>query len=245
MAKPFMDKDFMLHSETARVLYHEYAAPMPIIDYHCHLSPQEIWENRRYKNITEIWLYGDHYKWRAMRSAGIEEKYITGDADDYDKFLAYARTVPQTIGNPLYHWTHLELRRYFGIEELLSEKTAPIVWEKANKLLAGPGFGARDFIVKSNVRVVCTTDDPADTLEYHRLIKEDSSFDVAVLPAFRPDKAFNVQLPTFPAYVEKLSAASGIPISSYDDLLAALENRIEFFHANGCVVSDHALDYVP
>jgi len=245
MAKPFMDEDFLLHGETARVLYHRYAAPMPIIDYHCHLSPREIWENKRYRNLTELWLGGDHYKWRLMRAAGVEEKYVTGDADDYEKFLAYARTLPQAIGNPLYHWSHLELRRYFGIEELLSGKTAPIVWAKANRLLGESGLGARDFIVNSNVEVVCTTDDPIDTLEYHRLIKEDKSFNVAVLPAFRPDRAFGVQRPDFPEYVKKLAEASGIPIRSYDDLLAALVNRIEFFAANGCVVSDHGLDEVP
>ncbi|HZG75682.1 MAG TPA: glucuronate isomerase [Paenibacillus sp.] len=245
MAKRFLGKHFMLHNDTAKELYHEVAASMPIIDYHCHLSPQEIWENKQYRNVTEVWLYGDHYKWRAMRANGVDEAFITGDASDYDKFLAYAKTVPQTIGNPLYHWTHLELQRYFGIDELLSEKTAPAIWEKVNALLTGGGFGARDFIVKSDVKVVCTTDDPIDSLEYHRLIKADPTFDVAVYPAFRPDKAFGVQLPTFPAYVEKLSAASGMDIASFDDLLAALETRIDFFHANDCRVSDHALDYVP
>jgi len=245
MAKPFLDDNFMLQNPTAETLYHEYAASMPIIDYHCHLSPQEIWENKQYKNITEVWLYGDHYKWRAMRANGVDESLITGSASDYDKFLAYARTVPMTIGNPLYHWTHLELKRYFGVEELLNEKTAPAIWAKVNALLAGGALSARDFITKSDVKVVCTTDDPIDSLEYHRLIKADPTFDVAVFPAFRPDKAFGVQLPTFPAYVEKLAAAAGIDIKAYDDLLAALENRIDFFHANDCRVSDHALDYVP
>ena len=245
MAKPFLDDNFMLHNATAEALYHDFAAAMPIIDYHCHLNPQEIWENKRYKNITELWLYGDHYKWRAMRANGCDESVITGGASDYDKFLAYAETVPMTIGNPLYHWTHLELKRYFGVDELLNGKTAPAIWENVNAMLAGDGFRARDFIVKSNVKVVCTTDDPADSLEYHRLIKADPTFDVAVYPAFRPDQVIGVQLPTYPSYVAKLGAAAGLDIRSYDDLLAALETRIDFFHANDCRVSDHGLDYVP
>ncbi|HZG86676.1 glucuronate isomerase [Paenibacillus sp.] len=245
MAKPFMDENFMLQSETAETLYHEYAKSMPIIDYHCHLSPQEIFENKQYKNITEVWLYGDHYKWRAMRSNGVEERLCTGDASDYDKFLAYARTVPMTIGNPLYHWTHLELKRYFGVEELLNEKTAPAIWEKVNAQLTSGGFGARDFITKSNVKVICTTDDPTDSLEYHAKIKEDPTFDVQVLPSFRPDKGLEINRKGFLDWIAKLGAAANQPINDYDALLAALENRVDFFHAVGGRVSDHALDYVP
>jgi len=245
MAKPFLDDNFLLQNATAQALYHEYAKDMPIIDYHCHLSPQEIYENKQYKNITEVWLYGDHYKWRAMRANGVDESLVTGSASDYDKFLAYAKTVPMTIGNPLYHWTHLELKRYFGVEETLNEKTAPAIWEKVNAQLTGGGFGARDFITKSNVKVIGTTDDPIDSLEWHAKIKADPTFDVKVLPSFRPDKAVLIERPTFVEYIGKLSAASGIEIRSYDDLLAALKNRVEFFHANGCRVSDHGIDVMP
>ena len=245
MAKAFMDDNFLLESETARVLYHDYAKKMPIIDYHCHLSPQEIWENKKYKTITEVWLYGDHYKWRAMRSNGIDERYTTGDASDYEKFLAYAKTLPEAIGNPLYHWSHLELKRYFGVDEVLNEKTAPAIWEQVNAKLNSEGFGARDFIKKSDVRVICTTDDPVDPLEYHILIAKDESFDVKVLPSFRPDKGLEINRATFLPWIEKLAEVSGIAINSYSDFLAALEKRVEFFHEVGCRVSDHALDYVP
>ena len=174
--KKFMDENFLLSNDTAINLYHDYAKDMPIIDYHCHLNPKEIYENKKFKNITEAWLYGDHYKWRAMRSNGIDEKYITGDASDYEKFMAWAKTMPMAIGNPLYHWTHLELQRFFGIYEVLNEKTAPAIWEKANELLNGEGFGARDLIKKSNVKAICTTDDPIDSLEYHIKLKEDKEF---------------------------------------------------------------------
>ncbi|GIQ62039.1 uronate isomerase [Paenibacillus cisolokensis] len=243
--KPFMDEHFLLSNETAKKLYHDYAKDMPIIDYHCHLSPQEIYENKTYRNLTEIWLYGDHYKWRAMRANGVEEAYVTGDGDDYGKFLAWARTVPRTLGNPLYHWSHLELRRYFGIEELINERNAPVIWEKANAKLTGGGFGARDLIVKSNVRVVCTTDDPTDTLEYHLKLKEDDSFPVKVLPSFRPDKGLGIERTGFAEWVGKLGAAAGRSIRTYDDFLAALEDRVQFFHEAGGRVSDHALDEVP
>jgi len=242
MAKPFLDDNFLLSNPTAEALYHGYAKALPIIDYHCHLSPQEIYENKKYKNLTEVWLYGDHYKWRAMRANGVDEALITGEGSDYDKFLAYAKTVPLAIGNPLYHWTHLELKRYFGVEETLNEKTAPAIWEKVNAQLAGDGFAPRDFIAKSNVEVVCTTDDPVDTLEYHAKIKADPTFDVAVLPAFRPDKALGIRRPGFADYVAKLSDVSGVAIRNYDDLLEALRNRVDYFHANDCRVSDHALD---
>ena len=245
MAKPFMDDDFLLHNRTAKTLYHNYAKDMPIIDYHCHLSPQEIYENRTYRNLSEVWLHGDHYKWRAMRSGGIEEKFVTGDGDDYGKFLAYARIMPSAIGNPLYHWSHLELRRYFGIDALLNEANALAIWEQANAKLQSGGFGARDFIARSNVEVVCTTDDPADSLAYHLRLKEDASFRTAVLPSFRPDKALELNREGFLDWIGKLEAASGIRVDSYDRLLEAIESRVEFFHEVGCRVSDHALDYVP
>ncbi|QMV43997.1 glucuronate isomerase [Cohnella cholangitidis] len=245
MTKPFMDDDFMLRSPTAVTLYNIFAKNLPIIDYHCHLSPQEIYENKKCRNLTEVWLAGDHYKWRAMRANGVDEAYITGSSSDYDKFLAYARTVPLTIGNPLYHWTHLELKRYFGIEELLSEKTAPVIWEKVNTLLSGDGFGARDFISKSDVHVICTTDDPTDSLEFHAKLNTDRDFYTAVLPSYRPDKALEINNAGFCDWVRKLESVSGVPIDDYDALLDALENRINFFHTNGCRVSDHALNYVP
>ncbi|MCC3374997.1 glucuronate isomerase [Cohnella sp. REN36] len=240
----FLDDNFLLGSRTAERLYHDYAKAMPIIDYHCHLSPQEIYENRTFANLTQAWLYGDHYKWRAMRANGIEERYVTGGEGvaDYDRFLAWARTVPRTIGNPLYHWSHLELRRYFGIEELVSERTAPAIWAQANAKMAESGLGARDLIVKSNVKVVCTTDDPADTLEYHRLIRDLPDFDVKVLPSFRPDKALEIRRATFLPWIRSLEQATGIPLPEYEALLDALGSRIDFFHETGCRVSDHALD---
>lgn len=243
--KPFMDENFLLSNDTAVRLYHNYAKSMPIIDYHCHLSPQEIYENKTYKSITEVWLGGDHYKWRAMRSNGVEEAYVTGDAPDYEKFLAYARTCSVAIGNPLHHWSHLELQRYFGINDILNEKNAPAIWEKANAKLTGEGFGARDLITNSNVKVVCTTDDPVDSLEYHIKLREDKSFTTAVLPSFRPDKALEINRATFLPWIAKLGQVTGREIKTYDDLLAALEERVNFFHEVGCLVSDHALDYVP
>lgn len=245
--KSFLDEQFLLHNETAVRLYEDYAKDMPIIDYHCHLSPQEIYENKTFANITEAWLYGDHYKWRLMRANGIEEKFVTGGegVSDYDRFLAYARTVPMMIGNPLYAWSHLELQRYFGVYEILNEQSAPTIWEKVNAKLNGPGFGARDLITKSNVTVVCTTDDPCDSLEYHLQIKEIEGFNTKVLPSFRPDKGLELNRDTFVDWVGKLSQASGTAISDYDSFLSALESRVEFFHSVGGRVSDHALDYVP
>ncbi|MGG6314403.1 glucuronate isomerase [Paenibacillus macerans] len=242
MAKKFLGKNFLLNSDTAEVLYHEYAKDLPIIDYHCHLNPQEIYENKTFRNITEAWLGGDHYKWRTMRACGVDEELITGGADDYDKFLAWAKVVPQLLGNPLYHWTHLELQRFFGISELLNERTAPAIWEKANAKLQGEGFGARDLITKSKVTVVCTTDDPADSLEYHFKIKELDGFDTAVLPSFRPDKFLEINRDTFKPWLGKLEAATGKPIANYGALLEALRERIDFFHEAGGRVSDHALD---
>ena len=243
--KKFMDEDFILFSETAKKLYHEYSEKMPIIDYHCHINPKEILDNKKFTNITQVWLYGDHYKWRAMRTYGIDEKFITGDGSDYEKFLAWAKTISVAIGNPLYHWTHLELKRFFGVNEVLNEKTAPAIWEKVNKMLDSDDFRVRELIKKSNVKIICTTDDPIDSLEYHLAIKEDKSFDVKVLPAFRPDKALGINKETFKEWFGKLEEAINGKIKTYDEYLAALKNRVEFFHEVGCRVSDHALDFVP
>jgi len=240
--KDFMDHDFLLENKTASELYHGYAENMPILDYHCHLNPAEIAQDKQYRNITELWLGGDHYKWRAMRINGVEERYITGDADDHEKFLKWAETISQCVGNPLYHWTHLELKRYFGIDELLSPQTAEKIWDACNALLKTKDFTARSLIRRSNVKTLCTTDDPADDLSFHTALHNDDSFEVKVLPAFRPDKALNIDKPGFADYLGKLSAASGVEIKGIEDVKAALLNRIEFFHAAGCRVSDHALD---
>lgn len=240
--KPFMDEDFLLTNKTAEKLYHDYAKDMPIFDYHCHLSPKEIKDNKRYRNITEIWLGGDHYKWRAMRSNGVDEKYITGDAPDKDKFMKWAETMPKCIGNPLYHWTHLELKRFFGINELLSPKTAEVIWEKCNEMLAKDDFTARELIKRSNVKVICTTDDPADSLEDHIALAKDKTFAVKVLPAFRPDKSFNIDKAGFVEWIEKLSKVVGQDIQTFASLKEALKQRLDFFHEVGCRVSDHALD---
>ena len=235
--KAFMDKDFLLFNDTAKKLYHEHAATMPIFDWHCHLSPKEIYENKQPADITELWLSGDHYKWRAMRSCGIDEKYITGDASSYEKFKAWAKAMPYCIGNPLYHWTHLELQRYFDIYEPLSEKTADEIWEKANKKIADGGFTPRQLIEKSNVTCVCTTDDAADTLEYHKLIAEDTSFKYKVLPAFRPDKALGIELPTYLPWLSDLEKVSGEKIDSYKKLVEVLKTRLDFFEEMGCKAS--------
>ncbi|RHW37613.1 glucuronate isomerase [Lysinibacillus yapensis] len=240
--KKFMGENFLLSTNTAITLYHTFAKDLPIIDYHCHLNPKEIYENKTFKNITEAWLYGDHYKWRAMRANGVTEELITGGAEDYEKFLAWSETVPMTIGNPLYHWTHLELQRFFEVYDILDEDSAPSIWEKVNKQLAGKNFGARDLIKKSKVEVVCTTDDPIDSLEYHKRIKEEPDFDVKVLPSFRPDKGLEINAPGYVEWVKKLEEVSQISISDFDDFLGALESRIQFFHENGCRVSDHALN---
>lgn len=241
--KAFMDKDFLLETETAKTLYHDYAAAMPIIDYHCHLSPQEIAEDKQYENITQVWLYGDHYKWRAMRSAGVDERYITGDASDYDKFLAWARVMPQCIGNPLYHWTHLELQRFFGITTPLNEQSAPQIWEETKEKLKT--LSARKLIAMSNVTAVCTTDDPADDLRYHKAIAADSAFQTAVYPTFRPDKAVNIGAADFGEYLKTLGAAAGVEITDIKTLEAALMQRIAYFAEQGCRLSDHAFETVP
>lgn len=242
--KSFMGENFLLNNETAVKLYNGFAKDMPIIDYHCHISPKEIAENKKYRNITEIWLGGDHYKWRAMRANGVEEKYITGASDDKEKFLKWAETMPYCIGNPLYPWTHLELKRFFGIEKVLSPETAEEIWEKCNKMLQTDEFSVRNLIKRSNVKVICTTDDPVDSLEYHAAITADKTFDVRVLPAFRPDKGINIDKDGFSGWVKRLSEASGIEIKSLSDFKNALKQRLEFFHDMGCRVSDHALDPV-
>ncbi|MDW5299355.1 MAG: glucuronate isomerase [Sedimentibacter sp.] len=240
--KKFMDENFLLDNGTAIKLYHDFAKEMPIIDYHCHISPKEIAENKRYRNITEIWLCGDHYKWKAMRSNGIDEEYITGGAEDKDKFLKWAETVPYTIGNPLYHWSHLELQRFFGIDTLLNKESAEGIWEKCNELLQKEEFTARELIKRSNVKVICTTDDPTDTLEYHKVIAKDNTFDVKVLPAFRPDKAINIEKDGFTAWINNLGVIVGRKIETLDTLLEALKERVLYFNSLGCRASDHALD---
>ncbi|MGN0785138.1 MAG: glucuronate isomerase [Candidatus Aphodomorpha sp.] len=240
--KPFLDKDFLLSSDTARTLYHDHAAKMPIIDYHCHIKPSEIAADRRYDSITDVWLGGDHYKWRAMRSCGVPERCITGDADPEEKFVAWARTVQTLIGNPLYHWTHLELQRYFDISEPLTAKNAKAVYRACNEVLARPDMSVRGIIDRSNVRLICTTDDPIDDLAAHEQIAADPTCRVAVLPAFRPDKAMRADKPEFAAYLKKLEAVTGMEIDSMDDLRAALVDRIAYFDAHGCRVSDHGLD---
>lgn len=237
----FLNDNFLLTTDMAESLFHDYADNMPIIDYHCHLDPKEIYENKNFKNITEAWLYGDHYKWRLMRANGVPESHITGDASDYDKFLAWARTVPKTIGNPLFSWTHLELRRFFGIDELLNEESAPRIWEKANEKLASPDLRRRSLIKASNVKIICTTDDPVDSLEYHQALSKEEQ-DFQVFPTFRPDKALNIDAPGFKDWIGRLEQAAGISVASYADLVNALKHRVQFFHENGCRLSDHALD---
>lgn len=244
--KQFMDKNFLLNTPTAEHLYHDYAAKMPIIDYHCHLSPQEICEDRVFETITQVWLGGDHYKWRIMRAHGIDEKYITGEGDDREKFRAWAKTISMAIGNPLYHWSHLELRNYFGFDGYLNEDNADEVYDMCNEKLKT--MSARQMIAMSDVTHLCTTDDPADDLHWHRLIREDSSFRTKVLPAWRPDKAMNVQAADWPEYIGKLASVSGVDICSYDTLIKALKKRMDFFAENGCTVSDHGMPdvaYVP
>ena len=240
--KSFLDKDFLLQTETAKQLYHEFAKEMPIIDYHNHLLPEQIANDVNFENLTQVWLYGDHYKWRAMRSNGVNEKYCTGDASDYEKFEQWAATVPYTLRNPLYHWTHLELQRYFDVDKILSPDTAREIYDHCSAKLKTPEYSVRNLLRKMNVKVLCTTDDPTDSLEHHKKIKE-VGFEIKVLPAFRPDKAMNVDdVDTFNAYVNKLQAVSNILIASWDDYLKALKSRHDFFAENGCCISDHGLE---
>ena len=240
-----MDSNFLLSNETARVLFYEYAAKVPIIDYHCHLNPEDIEEDRTFSNITQLWLNGDHYKWRFMRSCGVNERLITGDASDHDKFIAWATVLGCAIGNPLYHWSHLELRRYFNFNKPLSEDTAEEAWEHCNRMLQDPSMSVRNIIKKSHVEVICTTDDPADDLKHHAKIAMDSSFNVTVLPAWRPDRAVDIEKPDYMEYLDQLSRASGVHIKSYSTLISALKIRMEFFARRGCKVSDHGMSYVP
>ncbi len=238
----FLNNDFLLSTKTAKRLYHEFAEAVPVIDYHCHIDPAEIADDRRYASITDVWLGQDHYKWRAMRCCGVPERLITGDGDPYEKFEAWAKTMPSLAGNPLYHWTHLELKRYFNIDEPLTGKSAARIYSACNEALARPGMTVRGIIKKSNVCLICTTDDPADSLDSHVRIAADPAAPAKVLPAFRPDKAMGVHKPGFAAYVEKLGKACGLAIGGYQDLLRALRLRLDFFQRNGCLVSDHALD---
>ena len=240
--KNFMDKDFILSNETAKHLYHDYAAKMPIIDYHCHISQKEIYDDKQYKTITELWLGGDHYKWRQMRAYGIDEKYITGDASDLEKFKAWAKTLSHLIGNPLYHWSHLELQRYFNIYEPLTEDNAQEIFDKCNEILKT--LTVRKILDKSNVTIVCTTDDPIDDLNYHKLIKEDSSLKTKVVPCFRPDKANGIEKPDYLTYINKLENVCNTKINSFNDLCNAIDSRIKFFDEMGCKASDHGLTYI-
>ena len=242
--KHFLDKDFLLRTETSKRLYHDYAAGMPVIDYHCHLSPKEIAENINFNNLTQAWLYGDHYKWRAMRANGVDEKYITGKATDWEKFEQWAVTVPYTLRNPLYHWTHLELQRYFNIPAILNEHSARTVYDECNALLAAKEFLPKCLLKKMNVQVVCTTDDPVDDLQFHKNISDDK-FAIKVLPTFRPDKAMNVsEANAFNDYINKLEAVADIEINDFKAYIDALKKRHDHFAAMGCKVSDHGLEKI-
>ena len=242
--KKFMDKDFLLSTETAKELYHNFASGMPILDYHCHINPKEIAEDRKFENITQIWLGGDHYKWRLMRSNGVDEYYIKGDAPDREKFQKWAETLEKAIGNPLFHWSHLELQRFFGYYGVLDGDTAEEVWNLCNKKLQEDSMSARNLIRQSNVKLLCTTDDPADDLRWHQIIKEDADFDVQVLPAWRPDRAMNLEKPEYLDYLKQLAKVSGVEIQSFTDLKKAIAKRMEYFDSRGCLVSDHGIDYV-
>ncbi|MCA6079851.1 MAG: glucuronate isomerase [Endomicrobium sp.] len=242
--KNFLDKDFLLSTETAKELFHKHAEKKPVLDYHCHIDPKEIAQDRQFENISQVWLGGDHYKWRQLRSNGVEEKYITGNAPDREKFQKWAETLERAIGNPLYHWSHLELRRYFGYEGVLNSETAEEVWTLCNKKLEEKSMSARGMIKQSGVTLICTTDDPVDNLEWHKKIKEDKSFDVQVLPAWRPDKALNIEKPGFMDYIIRLSRISNININSFSALKEAFQRRLEFFISLGCRATDHALEYI-
>ena len=240
----FMDENFLLTTDFARTLYHAHAASMPIVDYHCHINPQEIYENRRFDNITQVWLGGDHYKWRVMRACGVDEECITGNASDWEKFFAWASSLPRAVGNPLYHWTHLELKRYFGYNGVLNEHTAQEVWDLCNKKLACEELRVRGIIDSSNVRLICTTDDPIDSLIWHERIAADETCRVRVLPAWRPDKAINIQKSEFVSYIKKLEEAANVKIDSFAALKEALCKRLDYFAAHGCCASDHGIDAI-
>jgi glucuronate isomerase len=240
--KKFIDENFLLNNKTAEVLYHQYAKDMPVIDYHNHLPPDQIAEDKNFENLTQVWLYGDHYKWRAMRANGVPEEYITGNKSDWEKFEKWAETVPYTLRNPLYHWTHLELQRYFDIYDLLSPVTARKIYEECNAKLQTPEYSVRNLLRKMNIEVLATTDDPIDDLAYHQKIKEDG-FEIKILPAFRPDKAMQVEnLPALVAYISRLEEVSGFSITNFSTYLQALKSRHDYFAENGCSVSDHGLE---
>ena len=240
--KDFLDDNFLLQTKVAEYLYHEHASKMPIIDYHCHLIPQQIAENTRFDNITQPWLYGDHYKWRAMRTNGVDEYFCTGEATDKEKFDKWSETVPHTLRNPLYHWTHLELSRYFGVNEVLNKASADRIYEKSSAMLQEDKYRVQGLLDQMNVAVVCTTDDPADTLEYHKQIAKDI-ISLKVIPAWRPDKTMAVEVPeTYNAYLDLLAEVSGKEINNYSDLLNVLNDRHTYFHANGCRLSDHGIE---
>ncbi|MBX2993005.1 MAG: glucuronate isomerase [Bacteroidetes bacterium] len=242
----FIHDNFLLETEQAVRLYHDFAASLPIIDYHCHLSPRDIAENKRFENLTQIWLYGDHYKWRAMRTCGVDERFITGNASDWEKFEQWAAIVPKTLRNPLFHWTHLELKRPFGISDrLLNSSTAKSIWEECNAKLALPGFTTRGIQQQMNVEIICTTDDPVDSLDYHKILAADASFPVKVYPAFRPDKAMAFEnVSAFLVYLSQLEEAADREVITFKDFLAALRNRHDYFHAHGARVSDHGLETI-
>jgi glucuronate isomerase len=242
--KNFLDENFILQNETAQKLYNGHAKDMPIIDYHCHLNPKDIAENRQFDNLTRIWLEGDHYKWRAMRANGIDEEFITGKASDFDKFVKWAETVPYTMRNPLYHWTHMELLRPFGIKKVLNGQTAKEIYDEASAMLQTPEFSVQGILKKMKVEIVCTTDDPADTLEYHKAIKN-ANLAIKVYPTWRPDKAMAVDNPeSYNAYIALLEKAAGMEINSFDELLDALKKRQDFFQSMGCRLSDHGLETI-
>ncbi|MEG2001977.1 MAG: glucuronate isomerase, partial [Clostridia bacterium] len=238
-----MNDNFLLKNDVAKKLFFEYAKDMPICDYHCHVNVNEIFEDKHYENLTEVWLAGDHYKWRAMRLNGIDEKYITGNASDYDKFLAYAKTIEVAIGNPLYHWTHLELQRFFGIKTPLTTKTAKEIWDKTSEILQN-ALTVRKMIEMSNVKTICSTDDPIDDLKFHKALKNEG-YQVQVLPTYRPDKAVEIRNANFKGYVAKLSQVCGKKIENIDDLLACLIERLDYFVAAGCKITDHGISYIP
>jgi glucuronate isomerase len=240
--KKFLDQDFLLNTTSAKRLYHDYAAALPIIDYHCHLPPKQIADNHGFENLTEIWLRGDHYKWRAMRMNGIDESFITGDKNDWEKFQKWSETVPYTLRNPLYHWTHLELQRYFGIHEILNAKTAKEIFEHCNQKLQTSEFRVHGLLKKMNVGFICTTDDPTDSLEHHRVIQK-TGLNIKVAPAFRPDQAMAIGDPVvFKRWLEKLKESSNISITNFHQFLDALKTRHDYFHSNGCRISDHGLE---
>ena len=242
--KQFMDKDFLLTNEVAKELFFDVANTMPIVDYHCHIDPKEIAEDRKFENITQVWLGGDHYKWRQMRSNGVDEYYITGDAPDREKFQKWAETLEKAIGNPLFHWSHLELQRYFGYHGVLNSKTAEEVWNLCNVKLQQDDMSVRNLIKNSNVKLLCTTDDPIDDLHWHKVIKADETFDVKVLPAWRPDKAMRINKTEFADYMSQLATVSEVEIHTFEDMKKAIIKRMEYFNEMGCLVSDHGLDYV-